>query len=109
MKLMKQTRKQWLSGGTIPRKYIPATFNTLSRCMLVGTMATAIASLIATPVRADEISELKAEIRAMNKRLSEVEEQRGKVKALNDRLRRPARSKLACPASTLSCSGSMAC
>ncbi len=91
MKLMRQTREQWLSGGAIPRKCISATFKTLSRCMLVGTMATAIASLIAAPVRADEISELKAEIRAMNKRLSEVEEQRGKVKALNDRLKQMER------------------
>jgi hypothetical protein len=91
MKLLRQIREQWLSGGTIPRKYAPETLSALSRCMLVGTMATAIASLIAAPVRADEISELKAEIRAMNKRLSEVEEQRGKVKALNDRLKQMER------------------
>ena len=87
MKLLRQIRQRWLSGGTIPRNYAPETLGALSRCMLVVTMATAIASLVAAPVKADEISELKAEIRAMNKRLSEMEEQKTKVKALNDKVK----------------------
>jgi predicted porin len=93
MKRLGQIRKLWLSGGTAPYKYGPEVFGTLSRCMLVGTMATAIASLVATPVKADDISELKAEIRAMNKRLSEMEDQKGKVKALNERLKQMEQAK----------------
>jgi hypothetical protein len=64
--------------------------------MLVGAIAIAVAVLAATPARASdsgEISELKAEIRAMNKRLSEMEEQKGKVKALNDKLRQLEKQK----------------
>jgi predicted porin len=93
MKLLRQVRQQWLSGGITPAKYAPESLSALARCMLVGTMATAVASLIATPVRADEISELKAEIRAMNKRLSEVEEQKTKVKVLNEKVKQMERAK----------------
>jgi predicted porin len=91
MELMRRFRENWLSGGAIPRKHTPATFNTLSRCLLAGTVVAAITALTATSVRADEISELKAELRAMNKRLSELEEQKGKVKALNDKLKQMER------------------
>src|SRR5260221_1387671 len=93
MRLLGQIRQQWLSSGTAPGKYGPQRFGTLSRSMLVGTMAVAIASLAGTPVKADELSELKAEIRAMNKRLSEMEEQKGKVKALNDKVKQMERAK----------------
>jgi predicted porin len=93
MKLVGQIRQQWLSGGAIPGNSGPKSFGTLSRCMLVGTMAVAIASVAATPVRADELGELKAEIRAMNKRLSEMEEQKTKVKALNDKVKQMERAK----------------
>ncbi len=93
MRLLGQIREQWLSSGTAPGKYGPQRFGTLSRSMLVGTMAVAIASLAGTPVKADELSELKAEIRAMNKRLSEMEEQKGKVKALNDKVKQMERAK----------------
>jgi predicted porin len=96
MKRLGQIREQWLSSGVAPGKCGPGSLGTLSRCMLVGTIATAIAALVVTPARAsdaNEISELKAEIRAMNKRLSEMEEQKGKVKALNDKLRQLEKQK----------------
>src|SRR6266702_161145 len=93
MKLMGQIRQRWLSGGAVPVNHGPRSFGTISRCMLVGTMAAAIAALAATPVKADELGDLKAEIRAMNKRLSEMEEQKTKVKALNDKVKQMERAK----------------
>src|SRR5258708_37359183 len=93
MKLLGQIRELWLSSGATPGNYGPKSSGTLSRCMLVGTMLTAIASLAGRPVKVDELSELKAEIRAMNKRLSEMEEQKGKVKALNDKVKQMERAK----------------
>ena len=43
--------------------------------------------------KADDLSELKAEIRALNKRLSEMEEQKTKVKALNDKVKQMEKAK----------------
>ena len=96
MKRLGQIRERWLSSGATLGNYQPGSFGTLSRRMLVGAIAIAVAVLAATPARASdsgEISELKAEIRAMNKRLSEMEEQKGKVKALNDKLRQLEKQK----------------
>src|SRR5207237_365687 len=83
----KQLYQQWLSSGTSFGKRKPAKVNPLARYLLLGATVTAIASLAVTPTRADELTELKAEIRAMNKRLSEMEEQKSKVKTLNDRVK----------------------
>jgi len=83
MKRLGQIRERWLSSGATLGNYQPGSFGTLSRRMLVGAIAIAVAVLAATSARASdsgEISELKAEIRAMNKRLSEMEEQKGKVR-----------------------------
>jgi hypothetical protein len=77
----------------VPERGRSARINPVARYILAGAAFTAIASLTATPVRADDIGELKAEIRALNKRLSEVEEQKAKVKALNDKVKRMEQAK----------------
>ena len=83
----KQLYQQWLSGGTLFDRRKPAKVNPIAQYLLVGATIAAIASLTTTPVRADELGDLKAEIRAMSKRLSEMEEQKNKVKTLNDRVK----------------------
>src|SRR5215470_7921514 len=69
-----------------------ALSNIAVRSVLVAA-TTASAMTLALPAKADEISELRAEIRAMNRRLAEMEdqkakldEQKTKIKALNERL-----------------------
>ena len=93
MRLTKQLHRKWLSSASVPEKGVSARINPVARYILAGAAFTAIASLAATPVRADDITELKAEIRALNKRLSEVEEQKTKVKALNDKVKRMEQAK----------------
>ena len=89
----KQLYQQWLSSGALFGRRKPAKINPVTRYLLVGATVTAIASLVVAPTRADELGELKAEIRAMNKRLSEMEEQKTKVKALNDKVKQMERAK----------------
>ena len=60
----------------------------IRRYALIGAAVSAIAAPGITAANADDISELKAEIRALNKRLADIEEQKAKVKAMNDRLKK---------------------
>ncbi|MES5487948.1 hypothetical protein QMZ05_34855 [Bradyrhizobium sp. INPA03-11B] len=53
----------------------------------------AIGLLTSAPAKAaDDVSELKAEIRALSKRLTEIEEQKKKVKKLDDRVQKVERA-----------------
>jgi predicted porin len=93
MRLTRQLQRKWLSSAAVPEKGACARINPVARYILAGAAFAAIASLAATPARADDIADLKAEIRALNKRLSEVEEQKTKVKALNDKVKQMEQAK----------------
>jgi predicted porin len=93
MKLLGHIRKKLLTSGATPGNGALEASGALSRYLLAGATAAAIAALAATPARADEIGELKAEIKAMNKRLTEMEEQKNKVKALNDKVKQMEKQK----------------
>ncbi len=78
-----------VSAGTRARGWL----GTATRYFWAGAALTAIASLTSTPVTAaDDVSELKAEIRALSKRLSEIEDQKKKVKKLDDRVQKVERA-----------------
>ncbi|MDH2348400.1 porin [Bradyrhizobium sp. SSUT77] len=85
MKLTTQLRQHWLSGGA-RLDHHKTELGSIARYALIGAAISAI-GLATVPAKADDLSELKAEIRALNKRLSDMEEQKTKVKALNDRLK----------------------
>lgn len=64
-----------------------------SRYFWAGASLTAIALLTSSPAKAaDDVGELKAEIRALSKRLTELEEQKRKVKKLDDRVQKVERA-----------------
>jgi predicted porin len=71
--------KQTLLAGVRPA--LGAGCGTGARRVAAGIAACAIAATVATPVRADDMSELKAEIRALNKRLSDMEKAKAKADA----------------------------
>ncbi len=78
--------KQTLLAGVRPalgvgQSLAPGKSGTGARRVAAGIAACAIAALAATPVRADDMSELKAEIRALNKRLSDMEKAKAKADA----------------------------
>jgi predicted porin len=80
------------AGGRTRRAGAGAALGTV---IAVATVATT--ALGAGPARGDEVSELRAEIRAMNKRLNEMEEQKAKVKALNEKMRKMEDAQAAVP------------
>src|SRR5262249_11570431 len=64
-----------------------------ARRVVAGIMAGAIAMIVAAPVRADDVSELRAEIRALSKRLADME--KAKAKADSERAQQAEREKAA--------------
>lgn len=91
MKGTQHIRQKWLSGGTWLATRMAGGAAPAARSVTVGAAFLALAGLVSAPARADEISDLKAELRAMSKRLQELEEQKTKVKALNDRVKQVER------------------
>lgn len=81
-----QLRQHWLSGGARLDHY-KMRLGPVTRFALIGAAISTMAGLATVPAKADDLSDLKAEIRALNKRLSDMEEQKTKVKAMNDRLK----------------------
>jgi predicted porin len=80
MNLTRRLRHRWLSGGSWFGKPVV-------RLAVIGAAVAVITVPMAVPAKADDISELKAEIRALSKRLNDMEDQKTKVKSMADRLK----------------------